>query len=110
MKIEKWDKSTQENIQKEITAKPVQFMKRDNAKVEKIRNLCKLSKQAKELYTPMLEAYDNKKLSIEDLLVEFAMMEMNRKTSGFTYWNCNKWTIQATDHHEKTVDEEKDDT
>ena len=52
----------------------------NDAKVEKIRNLCKLSTQCKELYTPMLEAYDKGDMELPDLLVQFAMMEMNRAT------------------------------
>lgn len=60
-------------------------MKRDSWKVEKIRNLCKMSSQCKELYTPMLEAYDKWKLSLEDLLVKFAIMEMGRKTQNFDF-------------------------
>ena len=67
-------------------------MKRDNAKVEKIRNLCKVSKQAKELYTHMLESYDKGDMELPDLLVQFAMMEMNRTTQWFSYNNLKKWT------------------
>jgi len=63
----------------------------NDAKVEKIRNLCKLSTQCKELYTPMLEAYDKGDMELPDLLVQFAMMEMNRATQWFSYNNLKKW-------------------
>ena len=76
MKIEKWDKSTQENIQKEITAKPVQFIKQDHPKVAKIRRLSRLFKQ----YIPMLEAYDKGDMELPDLLYQFALMEIERQT------------------------------
>ena len=70
----------------------METMKRDNAKVEKIRNLCKLSTQCKELYTQMLEDYDKWWMELPDLLVQFAMMEMNRATQWFSYNNLKKWT------------------
>lgn len=65
-------------------------MKRDNAKVEKIRNLCKLSTKCKELYTPMLEAYDKGDMELPDLLYQFALMEIERQTKGFSYNNLKK--------------------
>lgn len=76
-------------------------MKRDNAKVEKIRNLCKLSIQCKELYTPMLEAYDKGDMELPDLLVQFAMMEMNRKTKNFSYNHCKNESKSNQEAKEK---------
>lgn len=69
-------------------------MKRDNTKLEKIRNLCKLSNQCKELYTPMLEAYDKGDMELPDLLVQFAMMETKRRTKWFSYNNCKDGTTR----------------
>jgi len=61
-------------------------------KVEKIRNLCKLYTQCKELYTPMLESYDKGDMELPDLLVQFAMIEMNRYTKWFTFWQTKDVT------------------